>query len=397
MEIKKKIFNDPLYGLISFPFESVYKIIDHKYFQRLRRISQLGLSSYVYTGASHSRFHHSIGVAHLADAVIDVLRLKLVDITPEEHEAVVLAALLHDVGHGPFSHVLERAILNEHHESLSLQIMHLLNAEFEGMLDQAILVFTNAHPKKFLHQIISGQIDVDRLDYLTRDSFYTGVVEGRVGYNRILKMMDVHDNRLVVEEKGMYSVEKFLMARRFMYMQVYLHKVVVILDVMLNSFLERYRDCCNANKIVSRNRLTEILDITLGERNADLLEDFLKIDDIDIFQLIKDEAEGEDKILSLLAQSILNRRLFSIEFSDFPKPSDFIIDMRQKVAQTLNIDVSDTKYFVRSGTIDNLTYSRKDEIEIKTKRKAIKPISFFVKSLEFNFSERSEYVCFARN
>lgn len=397
MEIKKKIFNDPLYGLISFPFGIIYQLLDHKYFQRLRRIRQLGLSSYVYTGASHSRFHHSIGVAHLANSLITILKQKDVTITEEEHKAVVIAALLHDVGHGPFSHVLEHLIINQRHESLSLEIMKRLNKEFDGELDLAIKIFEGKYERAFFLQMISGQLDVDRLDYLTRDSFYTGVVEGQVGYNRILKMLNVVDDRLVVEEKGIYSVEKFLMARRFMYKQVYLHKVVLILDEMLKGFLSRYVDLYSSNLLARKNRFTEILDINLRRNSADLIGLYLEIDDIDIFQMLKDEMFGEDFILSYLSSSLLNRNLFTIEFTENPMPSDFVDEVRQKCAESLNINISLSKYIVRPGSIKSLTYNSEDEIEVLTKRREVRPISLFAKSLELNFAEKVYYLCQAKN
>ena len=236
---KKKILNDPVYGFINIPYNIIFDLIEHPYFQRLRRIKQLGLTDYVYPGALHTRFHHALGALHLMTQTIDVLRSKGVDITEKEAKAVSIAILLHDIGHGPFSHVLENTLVNVHHEDLSLMFMKSLNEEFKGKLDLAIKIFTNKYSKKFLHQLVASQLDMDRLDYLTRDSFFTGVYEGVVGYDRIIKMLSVANGKLVVEEKGIYSIEKFLTSRRLMYWQVYLHKTVVAAEQMLVKVLSR--------------------------------------------------------------------------------------------------------------------------------------------------------------
>jgi len=397
MTIKRKIFNDPLYGLIRYPYDLVYEVIDHPYFQRLRLIRQLGLSSYVYTGATHTRFHHALGVAHLADRLSQILVSKGVEITEEEHQGVVLAALLHDIGHGPFSHVLEHGFINKSHEELSVEIMHLINTEFGGRLDVAIEIFTNQHHKGFLHQMISSQLDVDRLDYLTRDSYYTGVVEGMVGYNRILEMMNVHENRLVVEEKGLYSVEKFILARRFMYMQVYLHKVVIILDEMLKSFLERYTTVY----LDTENKVNRLLNVVRMSKNGDknskeLLKSYLLLDDIDIFALLKDERFGEDKILRYLSSSILDRKLFTIQIANIPMMSDFEDDLRQKVAFKLNLTELESNSLVKFGSFRNLTYAGVKEIEILKKTKSVVPISHMLKTLNINLLEKAYYVCYPK-
>ncbi len=257
MKGKNKIFNDPVYGFITIPRGLLLDIIDHPFFQRLRRISQLGLTYYVYPGATHSRFHHTLGAYHLMSQAIDVLRSKDVDITEEEAQAVKIAILLHDIGHGPFSHALEHTIVDVHHEFLSLEFMRRFNEIFEGQLQTAIDIFTNKHPKKFLYQLVSGQLDVDRLDYLNRDSFYTGVYEGVIGYDRIIKMLDVRDDELVVEVKGIYSIEKFLIARRLMYWQVYLHKTAFGADQMLIHALKRAKQLAQEGTLSSGSKVLD--------------------------------------------------------------------------------------------------------------------------------------------
>ncbi len=397
MQRKRKIFNDPLYGLVWFTFDSIYTIIDHPYFQRLRRIRQLGLSSYVYTGATHSRFHHALGVAHLADRLVKNLISKGVEITDDEHEGVVLAALMHDIGHGPFSHVLEHGFLDQSHEQISLEIMEMLNEELGGKLNVAIDIFTNKYPKPFLHQMISSQLDVDRLDYLNRDSYYTGVVEGKVGFDRIIAMMNVYDGRLVIEDKGLYSVEKFILARRYMYMQVYLHKVVILLDEMLKSFLHRYQEVyLNDAKI--DNRLLKLLRLPKKEaiNRKEVLKSYLLLDDIDIFVVLKDERQSADDMLSYLSTSILDRDLFSIIIEEKEISSDLVADIRHKVAVKLGLTFDQTNHFVKSGTVQNLTYGSLEEIEILKKTKSVVPISHMLKTLNINSMERAFYVCFPR-
>ena len=247
---KRKIFNDPVYGFISIPFEIIYDIIEHPYFQRLRRINQLGLSSLVYPGANHSRFQHTLGAVHLMGKALEVLRNKGHQITNEEAEAVTIAILLHDIGHGPYSHTLEQSIVNEvHHEQISLYFFEELNKTLNGRLSLAIKIFKNEYPKRFLNQLVSGQLDVDRLDYLIRDSFYTGVAEGVIGYDRIIQMLDVHDDNLVVEEKGIYSIEKFIVSRRLMYWQVYLHKTSLSAEHMMVNLLERAKFLARENGV----------------------------------------------------------------------------------------------------------------------------------------------------
>ncbi len=373
MENKRKLFNDPIYGLIQFESDILYRLIEHPYFQRLRRITQLGLSNYVYPGATHSRFHHAIGALHLMDKALHNLKRKNVEISPEEAEGAMIAILLHDIGHGPFSHVLEHVFVKEDHETISLAIMKLLNEEFEGKLDMAIAIFTKQHPKEFLSQLVSSQIDVDRMDYLNRDSFYTGVAEGVIGYDRILNMINVHNNKLVVEEKGKYSVEKFLIARKIMYNQVYLHKSVLALDQMLISFLQRYNALYILGKISESDTFTCLFD--LYAQKLPILKTFLKIDDVDVMFLLKQSMNSEDEILRFISTSIVNRKLFKIMLSEHAFSSDFIEEHRQKVKYQLNLSEDEIKHYYLTGTERIITHISKDQICIVNKQKNVKPVS----------------------
>ena len=285
---KRKIFNDPVYGFISIPYDIVFDVIEHPYFQRLRRIQQLGLSSLVYPGATHSRFHHSLGAMHLMYRSLEVLKSKGQEITEDESKAAVLAILMHDLGHGPFSHALEGVLVeNLHHEHISMLLMRNLQKEFGKPIEMAIQIFTNQYPKRFLYQLVSGQLDMDRLDYLNRDSFYSGVSEGVVGYDRIINMLDVHDDNIVVEEKGIYSIEKFIVARRLMYWQVYLHKTSLVADLMLKNAVLRAKEVYKGNKKqleISAN-LNFFLSNTLSLNDFDEhLTKFAALDDYNIFR-----------------------------------------------------------------------------------------------------------------
>jgi uncharacterized protein len=264
--VKKKIFNDPVYGFINVPYGIIFDLVEHPYFQRLRRIKQVSLTHYVYPGALHTRFHHALGALHLMSQAIDVLRSKGAQITDEEADAVSIAILLHDIGHGPFSHTLEHTLINVSHETLSLLFMQKLNEEFGGTLDLAIRIFRDDYPKKFLHQLVSSQLDMDRMDYLTRDSFFTGVYEGVIGYDRIIKMLSVHDGELVVEEKGIYSIEKFLIARRLMYWQVYLHKTVLSAELMLIRTMRRAKELAHAGATLEVSGNLAFFSITTPEK-----------------------------------------------------------------------------------------------------------------------------------
>ena len=371
---KRKIFNDPVYGFISIPYDIVFDVIEHPYFQRLRRIQQLGLSSLVYPGATHSRFHHSLGAMHLMYRSLEVLKSKGQEISEDESKAAVLAILMHDLGHGPFSHALEGVLAEGiHHEHISMLMMQNLQKEFGKPIEMAIQIFTNQYPKKFLYQLVSGQLDMDRLDYLNRDSFYSGVSEGVVGYDRIINMLDVHNDNIVVEEKGIYSIEKFIVARRLMYWQVYLHKTSLVADLMLKNAVLRAKELSRTaklNKDVSGN-LNLFLTQNLSETNfADYIDNFAALDDYDIIQALKGWMQSDDKILSTLSTSIINRKLFSIEFLALEKADEKYNSLKQHYSE------EELKYLVLKGAAQNNAYNpAKDNIYIKFKDGSIKEIT----------------------
>ncbi len=379
---RKKIFNDPVYGFITVPYGILFDLIEHPYFQRLRRIKQLSLTHYVYPGALHTRFHHALGALHLMQQTIDVLKSKDVQITPKEEEAVCIAILLHDIGHGPFSHTLEGALIDISHEEISALFMEELNKEFEGKLDLAIKIFRGQYSKKFLHQLVSSQLDMDRLDYLNRDSFFTGVSEGVIGYDRIIKMLDVYDNELVIEEKGIYSIEKFLIARRLMYWQVYLHKTVLSAELMLIQVFKRAKQLVqNGMALPVSKRLNFFLSRNFTKKNylsdrKELLENFARLDDDDIFYSLKLFEENIDSTLSFLASSIIHRRLFKLEYSNIPIERDYVDKVRLKVAsmrKMFDISIDD---IVLKGVEANLPYSTsKEEIKILFKSGKVLPMS----------------------
>ncbi|TPE40016.1 HD domain-containing protein [Pontibacter mangrovi] len=359
---KKKIFNDPVYGFITAPTELIFDIIEHPYFQRLRRIKQLGLTEMVYPGALHTRFHHALGAMHLMDTALQTLRSKNNEITDTEYEASLIAILLHDVGHGPFSHALETAIFkNVHHEHLSLHIMHLLNEQFGGRLAMAIDIFTDNYPRRFFHQLVSSQLDVDRLDYLNRDSFYTGVYEGKIGADRIIKMLDVANDKLVVEEKAIYSIENFLVSRRLMYWQVYLHKTVISAEHMVLRVVQRARELLQlGQEVPASSTLRYFLssDLTLEDfrRDKSILERFVSLDDHDIWSGIKEWAHHPDFILSYLAQCILSRRLFKVYISTKPIEADMLLGLKELVQDKYKLAEDDIRYLMISGKIGNNAY-----------------------------------------
>ncbi len=311
---KKKLFNDPLYGLINFKDELLYEIIDEPSFQRLRRIKQMGLSDYVYSGATHPRFQHVIGATHLLNKALDSLASKGITITDEERLASCVAILCHDMGHGPFSHALEGELVKFHHEDITRGFLGQLKKKYGDIVAQAELIFENTHPKKFLHQLISSQLDMDRLDYLSRDSYYSGVVEGVVGYDRIIQMLNVENNEIVVEEKGIHSIEKFLMARYMMYMQVYLHKTSIVAEKMLKSILLRVKFLLQEGIAVDMcENLYQILSNTYDtHENESFIHYFSLLDDYDVWDLIKRNTNHKDKILKFLCDSLLNRKLFEL-------------------------------------------------------------------------------------
>lgn len=363
---KHKIINDPVYGFINIPYATLFDIIEHPYFQRLRRIKQLSLTSYVYPGALHTRFHHALGAMHLITQAINTLRRKNVDISPAEAEAVSIAILLHDIGHGPFSHTLEHT-LTKHvsHEALSLVFMQALNREMDGKLTLAIEIFKGNYPKLYLHELVSSQLDMDRLDYLRRDSFFTGVQEGTVGFERIIKMLNVKDQQLVVEHKGIYSVEQFLIARRLMYWQVYLHKTVLVAEAMLVKALQRARQLLQNGETLFATPafmffLQNEINIHDFERNPSLLAQFANIDDTDIELSIKAWATHNDTVLRLLASGILYRRLLRIELEPKPFEAQYIADIQQKTAQYCHISLADAPYLAFADTTSNSAYTFKN-------------------------------------
>jgi len=360
---KQKIINDPVYGFINIPGGLIFKLIEHPYFQRLRRIKQLGLTYLVYPGAAHTRFQHSIGSMHLVNLAIDVIRSKGHKITEDEAEATRIAILLHDIGHGPFSHALENCILPDlHHEKLSLWFMDELNKEFNSELSLAISIFKNQYHKKFLHQLVAGQLDMDRLDYLRRDSFFTGVTEGVVGSQRIIKMLQVVDDNLVVEAKGIYSIEKFLIARRLMYWQVYLHKTVLVGELLLSHFLKRLKYLYKEKEIKTGNIY---LDFLFEENNLSdkelVVKNFSMLDDYDIMSLIKQNLNSQDRVIAKLSSSLLNRKLPRIRLSKEEIDYEFLNKIEQQFMKKYNFSAEDTEYFIYSGEISNNAYDSEDE------------------------------------
>jgi len=394
---KDKIINDPIYGFIKLNNGIILDLIDHPYFQRLRRITQLGLSYLVYPGAHHTRFHHAIGCIYLMNKAIIQIRNKGHEITVNEAQALKIAILLHDIGHGPFSHALEHSIVSQiTHEQLSLLFMQQLNAQYDGKLSLAIKIFTNNHPKKFLHQLVSSQLDMDRLDYLKRDSFFSGVTEGNIGTERIINMLDVVDDALVVEEKGIYSIEKFLIARRLMYWQVYLHKTVVSAEHILIKTLKRAKELIrNGNKLEASTSLLIFLEndfsLTDFEKNPKLLEKFANLDDYDIYACLKIWAKEKDKVLSTLSTLILDRKLLKIKFQNKEFSTDEIEEQLCLVAKRYKISTAEANYFVFSKKVSNSTYNiEKANINILIKDGTIKDIT--EASDQFNIDALSKTV-----
>lgn len=379
---KKKIFNDPIYGFITVPDELIFDLIEHPYFQRLRRIAQLGLTNLVYPGALHTRYHHAIGAMHLMTLAVQTIRRKGHEITPKEERAVLIAILLHDIGHGPFSHTLEHDIVNSiSHEDISSFFMEALSQEFKGQLDRAVLIFENKYHKPFLYQLVSSQLDMDRMDYLNRDSFFTGVTEGQIGADRILEMINVHEGNLVLEEKAIYSIEKFLVARRFMYWQVYLHKTVVAAEFMLIHILRRAKELrMKGEKLFASPALDFFLSHQVQkedfQQDQRILERFAKLDDFDIWGAIKVWQDHEDKVLSVISTKLVNRRLFKIEISKTPFSPDRIQMEKEIARKTLNLSAREVDYFVYSEVLtNNAYYQNKQNINILMKNGSIIDIS----------------------
>ena len=363
---KIKIFNDPVYGFVRIPRDILFSIVEHPYFQRLRRIKQLGLTDLVYPGAHHSRFHHTLGAVHLMTDALENLRLKGINISEEEIEGAQMAILLHDIGHGPFSHALEnRIIVGGSHEDISLAYMDFFNRELDGRLDLAIQIFKGVYKRPFLNQLVSGQLDVDRLDYLRRDSFYTGVSEGVIGSDRIIKMMNVVDDELVIDEKGIYSIEKFLIARNLMYWQVYLHKTVLGAEMLLVKILERAVLLHgNGEKLTHHPTLTFLLNqLHISELSKpEVLESFSRIDDTDILMACKEWTNHKDPILSKMCQMLINRQLLRVELRNGPMDLDYLDHVKSEAAQQLSLTEEEMNYFVLWGEVSNTTYQNQKSI-----------------------------------
>jgi uncharacterized protein len=393
----RKIINDPVYGFITIDHPLVFDVISHPYYQRLRRIHQMAFASLVYPGAVHSRLHHSLGAYHLMCNALNELKSKGINITPDEEVAAKIAILLHDVGHGPFSHALEHTLVTgAHHEELSILIMRYLNEALGGQLDLAISIFTNQYHKPFLYQLISGQLDVDRMDYLTRDSFFTGVSEGVIGYDRILKMLTVYDGELMVEEKGIYSIEKFLVARRLMYWQVYLHKTVLSAEKMLVRIIERAK-ALGAN--APSPSLNLFLNPTLPATGMhQFLHEFCQLDDYDVLGAIKEWMKHPDKVLSLLCKALLERRLLKVKFNNTPFDYNLVNERKAALAISLGISAEEAASLVFTGEAINTTYNPTEEhIHILFKDGMVKDISQVDNALiQHNLSSpmKKFYICY---
>ncbi|HAB32180.1 MAG TPA: phosphohydrolase [Cryomorphaceae bacterium] len=379
---KFKLLNDPIYGFIAIPTERIFDLIEHPYFQRLRRIGQLGLSSLVYPGAYHTRFHHALGAMHLMQRAVAILQSKGHAITLQEAESVQIAILLHDIGHGPFSHALEHTLVKGvSHEALSTLLMERLNTEMKGALTEALAIFHNQHPKIFLHQLISSQLDMDRLDYLRRDAFYTGVVEGAINSERLLSMLNVADGELVLDSKGISSIEKFLVSRSLMYWQVYMHKAVLSAEYMLVQVLRRAHEYVQSGKTLFggdelQRFLKERPTMADFKDRPEVLEAFTRLDDADILGAMKQWTRCEDPVLRELSDRLLNRRLFKIKFL----PEALSVTQRHaleaKIQEAFGYTAEESRHFVLEGTASNATYkSDKEEIKILKKNGSVVPLS----------------------
>jgi hypothetical protein len=379
---KKKIINDPVYGFISIPTDLIFDLIEHPYFQRLRYIKQLGMTHLVYPGALHTRFHHAIGAMHLMGMAVETLRNKGHAISDDEEEAVIIAILLHDIGHGPFSHALEEMIIEGiSHEDISSMLMQKLNLQFGGRISTAIDIFNGIYARQFLHQLVSSQLDMDRLDYLNRDSFFTGVSEGVISSDRIIKMLNVKDDQIVVEEKGIYSVEKFLIARRLMYWQVYLHKTVIAAEQLLAKIVKRSRELVAAGQTVfTTPALTHFLkkpisrEAFIGEDHH--LETFATLDDTDIMAAVKVWAGHPDFVLSKLCRDLVERRLYKVEITNEPPDEQWLLELTNRAVKKYGITAHEASYFVFKDTIRNNAYNSGDgDIQILMKNGSVKNIT----------------------
>ena len=397
----RKIINDPVHGFVTVSDPLIYEIISHPWFQRLRRINQMAMSYLVYPGAVHSRLHHALGAYHLMQSALFELKQKGVEITEEEEQGAKIAILLHDVGHGPFSHALESLLVkNLGHETLSMMIMEELNMEMQGKLRTAIDIFKNSYPKKFLHQLISGQLDVDRMDYLTRDSFFSGVIEGMIGCDRILKMLTVHQGELMVEEKGIYTIEEFLVSRRLMYWQVYQHKTVLSAEMTLVKILERANWLYQKgdHTVDQNDELSHLLFGNLNKVDRSELEKFCMLDDSDVISIIKKWRHHKDQVLSILCNALLNRKLLKLRLQNEQITFEEVLEKREAIANQLSISQEDANFLVFTGEAENSLYNPNNErINILFKNGDVKDISQVDSPLihqNLSHPVKKFYICF---
>ena len=402
---KLKIFNDPIYGFITIPNALIFDLIEHKYFQRLRRIAQMGMSYLVYPGAHHTRFHHAIGCMHLMQKTVNVLRFKGVTISEEEENALYIAILLHDIGHGPFSHAMEHSIVRGiSHETISLLFMQELNTEFNGSLTLAIKIFKGEHERQFLGQLISSQFDMDRADYLKRDSFYAGVAEGNINSERLITMLNVVNDALVIEEKGIYSVEKFLVARRFMYWQVYLHKTGLVAEQLLIRVLKRAKELIkNGEQLEASTPLLYFLtnEISIENFDLDTLQTFSRLDDFDVISAIKSWQYHDDFVLQNLCNMIINRTLLKIKIKDKKFENKKLQGHIQKLKEAHNISEHEAEYFVFGGEVSNQAY-QKDTQKINILYKSGKVEDIVKATDQFDLKALSKsvtkyYICYPKD
>lgn len=401
-----KIINDPVFGFIKIPRGLLYDIVRHPLMQRLNRINQLGLASVVYPGARHTRFQHSLGAFHLMSEAILSLQQKGQFIFDSEAEAVEAAILMHDIGHGPFSHVLENTLISGiSHEDISLMMMEQINRDMGGRLNLAISIFKDEYPKRFLHQLISSQLDMDRLDYLRRDSFFTGVTEGNIGSARIIKMLNVVDDRLVVEQKGIYSLENYLTTRRLMYWQVYLHKTAVGYEKVLVNMLTRAKELVhNGMEVFASPALSYFLKNNVDRKwfaeHEEALEMYEELDDSDLWSAMKAWKHSPDRILSILATDMLDRKIFKVEVHDDPVSQETIEQLQKKIAESVGIDIKDAHYLMSLNRIQKDMYSIDDDsIDILYKDGTIKDISEASEILNVALLSkkiRKYYLCYQR-
>lgn len=384
---KRKIINDPVYGFLTIDDDILYDVIEHTYFQRLRNIKQLGFTYFVYPGATHNRFGHALGTLNLMGRALEVLKVKGVEISQEEALGAKLAILLHDIGHGPFSHTLEHVLVDESHEAITHLFMERMNEELGGRLELAISIFDDTYPKHFLHQLVSSQLDMDRLDYLSRDSFFSGVSEGVVGTERIINMLNVHNDELVVDVKGVYSVEKFILSRRLMYWQVYLHKTVLAADMLLVNTMRR------AKELIGEGRRLEGPDMLVYflEHNKMDLDKFALLDDSDIMVALKGWMKAStDKVLGSLAEKLVNRRLPAVNISDRPFEEAYLATLRKQAQQLYGVGEEESRYFVGTGTHENHAYDFHDqEVRVLFKDGTCKDISEASDQLDRRFLEKT--------